>query len=172
VHERLCRWASSRAGLGTDLGLYCERQRIANADRLIEKFFESFDLLARNPGIGHKRLDLTQRPVFFWPIRQLLDHLPEPAQTHTDCGRCARRKAHPAIPARQTVIPADLSEFRRSAYSGRESRSTPKRLSSEIFPGPKIRMMSQATRKTKGAAAANLSGWVKNPKKASRSAVM
>jgi hypothetical protein len=35
------------------------------ADRLIAEIFEAFESLARNPGIGHKREDLTKFPVLF-----------------------------------------------------------------------------------------------------------
>jgi plasmid stabilization system protein ParE len=38
------------------------------ADRWIEKLFEAFAVLARNPGIGHKRPDLTDHAVLFWPV--------------------------------------------------------------------------------------------------------
>jgi plasmid stabilization system protein ParE len=51
---------------------YIASDSVAYADRLIERFFESFELLARNPGIGHKRPDLTPRPVLFWPVGNYL----------------------------------------------------------------------------------------------------
>jgi plasmid stabilization system protein ParE len=38
------------------------------ADRWIEKLLAEIDLLAGNPGIGHKRTDLTHLPVFFWSV--------------------------------------------------------------------------------------------------------
>lgn len=38
------------------------------ADRWIDKLFESFEWIARNPGIGHARKDLTSHPVLFWPV--------------------------------------------------------------------------------------------------------
>jgi len=42
------------------------------ADRLIAKLFGAFEMLARNPRIGHKRTDLTARPVLFWPVGNYL----------------------------------------------------------------------------------------------------
>lgn len=30
--------------------------------------FDAFDALAANPGIGHKREDLSALPVLFWPV--------------------------------------------------------------------------------------------------------
>lgn len=42
------------------------------ADRLIAGIFEAFEALARNPGMGHKRVDLTRFPVLFWPVGNYL----------------------------------------------------------------------------------------------------
>jgi plasmid stabilization system protein ParE len=41
---------------------------IRTADRWIGKLFDAFEALARNPGMGHKREDLTAYPVLFWPV--------------------------------------------------------------------------------------------------------
>ena len=38
------------------------------ADRWAERLFRAFSLLAKNPGLGHKRSDLTSLPVLFWPV--------------------------------------------------------------------------------------------------------
>jgi plasmid stabilization system protein ParE len=38
------------------------------ADRWVQKIFESFAALPRNPGMGHSRRDLTEYPVLFWPV--------------------------------------------------------------------------------------------------------
>ncbi len=38
------------------------------ADRWVIKIIETFDLLARNPHIGHSRKDLIARPWLFWPV--------------------------------------------------------------------------------------------------------
>lgn len=38
------------------------------ADKWIAKLFDAFETIARMPGIGHKREDLTQYAVLFWPV--------------------------------------------------------------------------------------------------------
>ena len=58
---------------GADLDLdeiweYIAQDNIAAADRWIDKLFDAFDKLTRNPGMGHKREDLTAYPVLFWPV--------------------------------------------------------------------------------------------------------
>jgi plasmid stabilization system protein ParE len=40
------------------------------AEQVEERLYEAFDLLAQNPELGHKRLDLTDRPVRFWPVKR------------------------------------------------------------------------------------------------------
>ena len=40
------------------------------ARRFIDDIHESFAFLARHPNAGHARPDLTDRPVFFWPVRK------------------------------------------------------------------------------------------------------
>lgn len=47
---------------------YIAQDNIAAADRWIGKLFDAFDALARTPGMGHKREDLTPYPVLFWPV--------------------------------------------------------------------------------------------------------
>jgi toxin ParE1/3/4 len=42
------------------------------ADRLLEDFYRAFGQLAEMPGIGHKRGDLTNRTVLFWPVHAYL----------------------------------------------------------------------------------------------------
>lgn len=44
---------------------YIAHANISAADRWIEKLFGAFDAIARNPGIGHTRQDLTDYPVLF-----------------------------------------------------------------------------------------------------------
>ena len=55
-----------------DLWEYIARDSVTAADRLISEIFEAFEALARNPGIGHKREDLTKFPVLFWPVGNYL----------------------------------------------------------------------------------------------------
>jgi plasmid stabilization system protein ParE len=38
------------------------------ADRIESELFERFDLLERNPGLGHERQDLTAFPVLFYRV--------------------------------------------------------------------------------------------------------
>jgi len=42
------------------------------ADRWIAKLFDAFEALARTPGIGHTREDLTSYNVLFWPVGSYL----------------------------------------------------------------------------------------------------
>jgi toxin ParE1/3/4 len=41
---------------------------ITAADNLEDEFFEAFERLARRPGMGHTRSDLSEREVRFWPV--------------------------------------------------------------------------------------------------------
>ncbi len=64
-------------GADADLDLdeiweYIARDSIDAADRWIEKLFDAFEALARTPGMGHKRKDLTAHPVLFWPVGSYL----------------------------------------------------------------------------------------------------
>ncbi len=47
---------------------YIAQDSLDAANRWIEKLFEAFEGLDRNPGLGHKREDLTSLPVLFWPV--------------------------------------------------------------------------------------------------------
>jgi plasmid stabilization system protein ParE len=44
----------------------------AAAARLIGDFFTTFEQLARWPGSGHSRTDLTLKPALFWPMNSYL----------------------------------------------------------------------------------------------------
>jgi len=44
---------------------YIALDNIRAADRWIGRLF---DALAQNPGMGHKREDLTAYPILFWPV--------------------------------------------------------------------------------------------------------
>jgi plasmid stabilization system protein ParE len=55
-----------------DLWEYIVRDSVRAADRLIAEIFEAFEVLSRNPGMGHKRQDLTKFPVLFWPVGNYL----------------------------------------------------------------------------------------------------
>ena len=65
--------------LGRDVGQdldglweYVAEESVEAADGLIAGLFEAFEALARNPGMGHKRKDLTTSPVLFWPVGSYL----------------------------------------------------------------------------------------------------
>ncbi|MGA2270099.1 MAG: type II toxin-antitoxin system RelE/ParE family toxin [Bryobacteraceae bacterium] len=51
---------------------YIAADNVDAADRWIGKLFDAFEALARTPGIGHKREDLTDYPVVFWPVGSYL----------------------------------------------------------------------------------------------------
>lgn len=55
-----------------DLWDYIAEDSVEAADRLIARLFKAFEALARNPGIGHRREDLTDFPVLFWPVGNYL----------------------------------------------------------------------------------------------------
>lgn len=55
-----------------DLWDHIAEDSIDAADRVIHTLFEAFVALARNPGMGHKRLDLTELPVLFCPVGNYL----------------------------------------------------------------------------------------------------
>jgi|HubBroStandDraft_1064217.scaffolds.fasta_scaffold303016_2 plasmid stabilization system protein ParE len=62
---------------GADLDLdeiweYIAQDNIDAADRWIDKLFDAFERLARNPGMGHTRKDLTDHEVLFWPVAAYL----------------------------------------------------------------------------------------------------
>jgi plasmid stabilization system protein ParE len=42
------------------------------ADQSEDEFFSAFEKLARQPRMGHTRLDLTDRDVRFWPVGSYL----------------------------------------------------------------------------------------------------
>jgi plasmid stabilization system protein ParE len=47
---------------------YIAQDGIDAADRWIGKLFDGFEAIWRTPGIGHKREDLTDYPVLFFPV--------------------------------------------------------------------------------------------------------
>jgi len=51
---------------------YIADESIEAADRLLGQIFDALDELARLPGMGHKREDLTILPVLFWPVGNYL----------------------------------------------------------------------------------------------------
>lgn len=55
-----------------DIWEYIAADSMDAADRWIGKLFDAFEALGRNPGMGHKREDLTAHPVLFWPAGSYL----------------------------------------------------------------------------------------------------
>lgn len=51
---------------------YIAADSLDAADRWIEKLYAAFEALGRNPGLGHKREDLTRQPVLFFPVGSYL----------------------------------------------------------------------------------------------------
>lgn len=51
---------------------YIAQDNIRAADQWIGKLFEAFADLAQNPGMGHKREDLTAHSILFWPVGSYL----------------------------------------------------------------------------------------------------
>lgn len=45
---------------------------IDQADRWVARLFDAFDTIAQSPRIGHRRKDLTDFDVFFWPVGNYL----------------------------------------------------------------------------------------------------
>jgi len=39
------------------------------ADKIETDIYKACEILAENPRLGHKRPDLTDEPVLFWPVR-------------------------------------------------------------------------------------------------------
>ena len=55
-----------------DIWEHIAADSIDAADRWIGKLFDAFDALAKTPGMGHRREDLTPYPVLFWPVSSYL----------------------------------------------------------------------------------------------------
>ena len=51
---------------------YIAKDSIDAADRWIDRLYDAFESIGRNPGIGHRREDLTSLPVLFWPVGEYL----------------------------------------------------------------------------------------------------
>jgi len=52
-----------------EIWVYIAGDNPAAADKLEADIYQACELLARNPRLGHKRPDLTDEPVLFWPVR-------------------------------------------------------------------------------------------------------
>ncbi len=47
---------------------YIAQDNIEAADRWDTKLRDAFEMLAKNPRLGHMRKDLTDLPILFWPV--------------------------------------------------------------------------------------------------------
>jgi plasmid stabilization system protein ParE len=48
---------------------YIAKDNVTAAKMMLDRFYEAFQLVADNPGIGHQRRDLTDRDVRFWTVK-------------------------------------------------------------------------------------------------------
>jgi len=51
---------------------FIARDNLDAADRVEQEIRQAVEMLARNPGLGHLRRDLTSRPVRFWSVYSYL----------------------------------------------------------------------------------------------------
>ena len=54
------------------IGAFIANDNIEAALRVLDAFDEAFTLLAARPEVGHKREDLTDRPIKFWSVYSYL----------------------------------------------------------------------------------------------------
>jgi len=52
-----------------EIWIYIAGDNLAAADKLEADIYQACAVLAENPRLGHKRPDLTDEPVLFWPVR-------------------------------------------------------------------------------------------------------
>lgn len=45
---------------------FIAEKNVAAAERFVDQIYDAFEMLSRNPHLGHRRSDLTPLPVFFW----------------------------------------------------------------------------------------------------------
>lgn len=51
---------------------YIAKDNIDAADSWIDRLYDAFESLGQNPGMGHRREDLTTLSVLFWPVGEYL----------------------------------------------------------------------------------------------------
>ncbi|MBV8275907.1 MAG: type II toxin-antitoxin system RelE/ParE family toxin [Verrucomicrobia bacterium] len=64
-----------------EIWMYIASDNPGAADRLEEDIYAASEFLSENPHVGHKRPDLTDEAVRFWPVRghYLVTYLPDTA---------------------------------------------------------------------------------------------
>jgi len=55
-----------------DIWAYVAQDSIRAARRVRLQIFDACQRIAEKPGIGHRREDLTDKPVLFWPVGSYL----------------------------------------------------------------------------------------------------
>lgn len=55
-----------------EIWAYVAQDSIQAARSVRLQIFDACQRIAQNPGIGHRREDLTDKPVLFWPVRSYL----------------------------------------------------------------------------------------------------
>ena len=55
-----------------EIGAYIAQDSVDAALKVYDAFEEAFGLLAEQPGLGHSRQDLTDRPLRFWSVYSYL----------------------------------------------------------------------------------------------------
>ena len=55
-----------------DIIAFIAQDSVDAAGRVLDEFDSVFALLAQRPGMGHRRSDLTRRPLRFWAHRRYL----------------------------------------------------------------------------------------------------
>lgn len=55
-----------------EIGAFVANDSVDAALRVLDALEDAFTLIAATPGIGHKREDLTSRPVKFWSVYSYL----------------------------------------------------------------------------------------------------
>jgi antitoxin ParD1/3/4/toxin ParE1/3/4 len=55
-----------------EIWLYISRESVEAADQVEAELRTAIRVLGERPGIGHRRPDLTERPVKFWPVYSYL----------------------------------------------------------------------------------------------------
>jgi len=53
-----------------EIWVYIAQDNPAAADKREGDIYAACELLAKSPHLGHKRPDLTEEPVLFWPVRE------------------------------------------------------------------------------------------------------
>ena len=59
--------ATAQQGID-EIGAFIAEDSVDAALKVYDTLEEAFELLAENPGIGHTRQDLTDRPLRFWSV--------------------------------------------------------------------------------------------------------